>query len=364
MKLIRTLHAWAGAILALLLLVLGLSGSLLVLREDWVRLTVPEARASLSPDPATLGAAAEAVERSLGGEVRTLAFGRPDFAVHRVYIDEHGQAYAAADGRIIARWEGAGRPEAFVFELHHYLLAGETGMTVAGVAALAGAVLVITGVIVWAPAWRSFRGRVWPRSVRRKDLVASHRDLGMIFALPVFVFCLTGGAIVFNETTKAWLEAMLPGGAPPPPKPKAGVGDVDWPRALAAAQSRFPDATLRMASWPGEAGAPVSIRLRRPGEWHPNGRTVVTVDPATSAVLTASDAQALGQGTRIYNGLYPVHAASVGGRLYDLVTFLSGLALAALGGVGLWSFLVKPRRTGRKRARESGPAWNGASAGE
>ena len=44
MGVLRTVHAWAGAILSLLLLVLGLTGTLLVFEDDWLRLTVPEAR--------------------------------------------------------------------------------------------------------------------------------------------------------------------------------------------------------------------------------------------------------------------------------------------------------------------------------
>lgn len=68
------------------------------------------------------------------------------------------------------------------------------------------------------------------------------------------------------------------------------------------------------------------------------------IDPAANRVVQTVDAQALGGGTRLQNALYPIHAASVGGWLYDLVVALSGLALAGLGGVGTWSFLVKPRR--------------------
>jgi uncharacterized iron-regulated membrane protein len=70
----------------------------------------------------------------------------------------------------------------------------------------------------------------------------------------------------------------------------------------------------------------------------------VKIDPATSSVLEATSAQSLGTAARISNAIYPIHAAFVGGRVYDLVTFLSGLALAAMGGFGLWSFVVKPRK--------------------
>lgn len=346
---LRLIHAWAGAVLALLLVVLGLTGSLLVLKEDWIRLTVPQARAEVAATPQALGAAAEALERARPGEIRTIAFAGPHLGVHKLYFRKaETEGYAAADGEVLTEWTGPTRVEAFVFDLHHYLLAGEAGMIVAGVAALAGAVLAVTGLIVWAPAWRSFAGRMWPRSSRRRDLLSAHRDLGIVFAAPVFVFCLTGGAIVFNEQTKALLSAIFPHQpqevfAPPP-----GRGDVDWPKALAAAQAAFPQAQLRMASWPAQPGDPVSIRMKLPAEWHSNGRTVVKIDPASSTVLEATSAQGLGTAARISNALYPIHAAFVGGRLYDLVTFLSGLALAAMGGFGLWSFVIKPRR---KRAR-------------
>ncbi|WP_374570007.1 PepSY domain-containing protein [Phenylobacterium sp. J426] len=68
MAVLRTLHAWAGAFLALLLVVLGLSGSLLVLRDPWVKLTTPEARMSVEASPQALGAAVQALE--LGGAGR------------------------------------------------------------------------------------------------------------------------------------------------------------------------------------------------------------------------------------------------------------------------------------------------------
>ncbi|WP_257839173.1 PepSY domain-containing protein [Phenylobacterium sp. J426] len=241
--------------------------------------------------------------------------------------------------------------DGWLFELHHYLLAGETGMKVAGAAGLAGAALVITGIIVWIPAWRSFGARVWPKTVtRRADLVSSHRNLGMITALPVLVLCLTGGAIVFNETTQKWMTTIAPGPAAPKP-PKAGEGEVNWIRALAAAQAQFPDATLRMAANPAKPGAPASIRMKQPGEWHPNGRTVVWIDPVDERVLGAVDAMRLGSGLRAYNSFYPLHAGKVGGLAYEAVVLLSGLALAGLGGFGLWAFLIKQTR--RRPARRT-----------
>src|SRR5690606_1156298 len=109
-----------------------------------------------------------------------------------------------------------------------------------------------TGLIVWFPAWRSFAGRMWPRTSRRRDLLSAHRDLGIVFAAPVFVFCLTGGAIIFHDETKALLSAIFPHQAQEVFAPPPGVGDIDWPKALAAAQAAFPEGQLRMASFPAQ----------------------------------------------------------------------------------------------------------------
>lgn len=349
MELVRLVHAWAGAVLSLILAVLGLTGALLVFEDDWVRLTAPADPAALSADPATLGAAAQAVQARYGDAISSVVFAGGDLDAHKVYMGERF-AYADADGAVLAQWTGNARAEAWVFDLHHHLLAGEAGKIVGGVAGLAGALLVVTGLVVWLPAWRATGLRVWPASARRRDLVASHRNLGLVFALPVFLLCLTGGAIVFHDPTRAVLEAVAPGPAAPAAPPVVGAGPVDWPTALAAAQAAFPQARIRTAGLPSAPGQPATVRLRQPEEWHPNGRTVALIDPATSRVVGTVDAQALGGGVRLQNALYPIHAASVGGWAYDLVVAGAGLALAGLGGIGLWSFLVKPRRRRRAEA--------------
>lgn len=339
---IRTLHAWAGTALAILAMVFGLTGSLLVVEDNWIRATVPAARAEVDLDPVRLGAALDRLETAEPGLTSVVLPGGA-VGAHRLYLTDKGFGYADADGAVVDRWRGASRAETWIFDLHHELLAGHTGKLVAGGAGLALLLMILTGLIVWIPSWRAAGWRVWPRSGARRELIGSHRNLGLIFAFPLLVFSLTGAAIVFHGTTQALL-----GGAPKPPTPVVDSGDVDWARALAAAQARFPEATLRMAIRPAAPGKPATIRLKQPEEWHPNGRTTVTIDPATSRVVATSDANTLSLGIRAYNAFYPLHASSVGGWLYDVVTALSGLAMAGLGGVGAWAFLAKPRNRSRR----------------
>lgn len=339
MRVVRTVHAWAGVALAVLAIVLGLSGALLVFQDDWIRATVPAARQGVDLSPVALGRALERLEATEAARLRSVTLAEPGLSTHRLYLKDEAGAYADQTGAVVQAWEKNGRAEVWLFDLHHHLLAGETGELVSGLAGIALSLMVLTGMIVWTPAWRASGWRVWPRSLKRSELVGSHRNLGLIFALPVFVLTLTGVAMVFSKEV-----GQLMGARALPKPPAVGSGDVDWSRAMAAAQSRFPEARPRMAIWPREPGQPASIRMKQPGEWHPNGRTTVFIDPATSEVVLAVDAMRLPDAQRAQNALYPVHSAAIGGRLYDALAFLSGLALAGLGGVGAVAFLRKPAR--------------------
>lgn len=342
--LLRTLHAWSGAVLSVVLIIVGLSGAILVLRQDIVRLTVPEARAPADLSPQTVGAILEAQERRHPGALR--AFVASGSGLHHLYHAD-GSSLLSQGGEEV-RSSAVEATEALV-RLHQDLFAGQAGDRLVGFSGIAAVILVLTGLVVWAPAWRSFRLRVWPAVARRSEMVSVHRNIGVLFAVPIVFFCATGAAIAFGETTGKVLARALPQvTAPPPAIPPAGTGDIDWPRALAQAQARFPDAELALVYWPGWPGGPATVRFAQPGEWLGADQAVVLIDPATSGVLFAADRESAPLGAVVRGAFDPLHAAAVGGRLYDVVAFLSGLTLAALGVLGLWSFLIKPRRRVRK----------------
>lgn len=358
MRVLRTAHAWAGAVLCLLLAVLGLSGSLLVFEDAYLRLTLPQGRAAPSLAPDDLGQALDQIETRFAAEgLRYVAFGDEGFGLHKAVFHDGGAAYVTGDGEVAARWAKNGRLEDWLFDLHHHLLAGHTGELVSGAAGIAAIVLVVTGLVIVWPSLKNFAWRLWPRSAARRDLVASHRDLGVIFAVPILVLSFTGVAMIFSGPVKSMLYAAT-ASAPSPAleRPAAGEGDVDWADALAGAYAAYPEAAPRIASWPSKAGAPVSLRLRQPMEWHQNGRTYVYIDPATSGVLSTSDAQGLSRGDRAFNALYPIHSSGVGGFLYKLVTFLTGLTLTLLGIVGVWSFAIRESRAQKRRAQKRNAA--------
>jgi uncharacterized iron-regulated membrane protein len=76
----------------------------------------------------------------------------------------------------------------------------------------------------------------------------------------------------------------------------------------------------------------------------------------TGRLVEARDARTQDWRNRLFNRLYPLHAAKVGGLAYRLLMTLSGLVLATLGGLAVWSFWFGKRRPARAASSPRMPA--------
>lgn len=342
LAILRKLHAWAGAALCLVIAAVAFSGALLAYKPAWLRATVPGAHAPADLRAERLGRAMAAVEAGFGpGSVSSVTFATPSFGLHQVYLRGGGGAFVDADGRVVQRWGPNGRATEWLFELHRGLLADEVGDAVVGWTGVALAAMSVSGLVLWWPARRSFRGQLLPGQGRAGWLRA-HRDVGIMTAPFIVILALTGAALDLPDISRPMMRAE----APPAPK-GAGAGPIDWVAAIRAAQARFPDAAVRMALPPAKSGSAASVRLKQPAEWHANGRTIVYLDPADARVMAATDALAQPLGARLFNAFWPIHAARVGGPAWTLVVFLSGVGLGLLSLYGAEAYRRKlfPRRT-------------------
>src|SRR6185295_15353456 len=95
------------------------------------------------------------------------------------------------------------------------------------------------------------------------------------------------------------------------PKAKGGAmaESFDWGSLLRSVRDAYPQAQLRGISPPRRTGDLIRVRLRQPGEWLPNGRTMSWFDPANGRLIESRDALSLPLATRAYNVVYPIHAS-------------------------------------------------------
>ena len=107
---------------------------------------------------------------------------------------------------------------------------------------------------------------------------------------------------------------------------------------IGEAHARFPGAALRILSLPRKNDGLITLRMKQPEEWLPNGRTTLYFAADSGALVEARDALAMPAQAQAFNTFYPLHAAKVGGFLYRFVMTLSGLSLALLGTFAVWVF--------------------------
>ena len=362
MQLLRAIHRWIGLLLAAIVIAVSASGGLLLLRDPYYRLVYPGldrpiAEAETARRPATLSVIEERW-RAVG--VRLVKFPQPGVNAFHVWLADGREAFVdPRTAAVIDEWHWSGRLPAFLFELHAHLLAEPNGTLVNGAAALAIVFMGLTGVILWWPgrarAYR-LRGAI-PRHTSPAELLRSHAAVGVLALVPILLFAGTGAAIVFYDGTERLVTALLD--AHPAQEPDARVPRQDaprrpWPEILRALDRTFPDGQA-VFYYPGSAqDARLTFRKRLPGEWHPNGRSYVLVDPYRAAVVQAIDARSQGAGTRLMHAIYPVHAAKVGGFPMAALGAVAAIALTWLAAGGMWVYVGKwMRRGAAERSRHA-----------
>jgi uncharacterized iron-regulated membrane protein len=331
-------HLWVGVVLAAPLLLAALTGGLLLFKFDVVQLTVPGASQSVHLTTKQIGEAAEEIERIFGKSLRSLRLPDERIGVIEIYLADDNAAYFdTTTHSVVRRWNRHRDPLDLLFEIHHELLAGDVGRSLLGVVAIAGAILLLIGATLWLTPVRAFRVRLAAKT--RPALLGTHRDLGVLIFIPLLLTLLSGIVLAYPNGSRAFLDAALPG-SPLLERPlAASTGDIDWRSAVDATAAKFPTAEIRILVWPGKDGAAASIRVRQLEESHPNGRTTVFLDPATSTVLSVRDALAEPMGTRVANFAYPLHAATIGRswwRFVLLASALGTLLVVSYGFIAWW----------------------------
>jgi uncharacterized iron-regulated membrane protein len=354
-----TVHLWAGLSLGLVLIVLSLTGSILVFRAEidaWLRpdlLRVEPSGPRVAPSDALRTAEAafpDATPRLLQLPQSADAPYIVWLADNRhVFVDSYRGAVRGVRG-VDEGWMNA------LLVLHTELFAGATGAWIVGLSGLLLVLLCGTGLVLWWPhvlfskrAWRAALG-----IARRRLNYDLHRAGGFYTTIFLLVIALTGSGLVFYQGTGRFLNWATGSDAPlPPPTVEPAAGQrTSIDAALRVARRALPDARATFVYLPTAPGAPLTVRLRATGEWHPNGRSFVYLHPRSGRLLRADDARQSGLGARLLHALYPLHVGSPGGWPLQIAYVLLGLAPTVLSVTGT---IIWYRRWRKKQRRLRAP---------
>lgn len=267
-----------------------------------------------------------------------------------------------ASGALIGHTRGsrASAALAWLAKFHHDLWLGRTGGILVGSAGLCLAGFVVTGVWLWWPGLRRWRGSLTLRW--RQGGLARHRDLHVLVGLagvPLFLLTALTGSMFEFRWMRGAVHVTLGGRADDRPfvlRPREqlpasarGTGEIGWGAAAAAAEAAAPDARLLSLSAPrpGRDTATWLALLAAPGA-STGAYTGIAVhlDRHDATVRARLDPRGMSLGGWINSQVWGLHTGAWGGipgRTLQLIAGLLPPVLLVTGGA-IWYLRRRARR--------------------
>jgi uncharacterized iron-regulated membrane protein len=367
------IHLWSGIFLAVYAVVIGITGSALVFKDQMDR----------SLQPSLYHVASGPRLTTLDEAVRRIQSVRPGWTVFALVDFDHPEQAASAYLRATS---GKGTPNfrvvsfdpktgqvlldrlryagllGWLNNLHVYLLSGEMGLLVSGWMGVGLLLLCLTGLILWWPGvqrWASAlvvnRRASWRRLnwdlhtvvgfwVSVGLIVVTFTGVDFAFPGPVgnLIEVATGGSLSARAAaTNVLQRTPLPSGAP--------VISID--QAVVAAYRALPkDAPPGYLQLPSHTGAPYRVTGYYTGAAPYSQLVRISLDPHTGELLASSSTRQQTRGLRMEQYFVTVHFGSFGGDgvfgvLVKAVWVLLGIAPALLAVTGLimyWNRKLRP----------------------
>lgn len=347
-------HAWLGTALALWLLVVAVTGTILGFRTTIERGGNAQAQAAwVARDPDVLAQQMARIDQRFGNEVALVFLATPDMMVDRLWLTDGRSAMLhPMTGQTVRQWGPRGSTVDVILAIHTLAVFGAPGTALAGSFALLLALLCLAGLVLWWPWRERLRLELPWFTASRPDLLAGHRDWGLIVALPLGFMALTGMALSWPQASAALLTTQQT-----EPPARTG-GPIAWPAVLATAARAFPDARIQRVVWPGAQDRAVTVHLRARGDWAPEGHSRVRLEPATGAMLSRVDGATLSGGAFLHQALFALHSGSALGPWHVGLVRILGIGVLCVALYGVIAFtrpMVRRRRERRARLSANRP---------
>ena len=358
------LHLWAGIILALYLIVIGVTGSVLVLRAEletlsglkpWHEIKAAEPFAAIATVTGNLRAAYPnmriiSVMAPAGNDSTFVAIlqGR-----RRIRVACH-----PVTGEVLGVFPTAGAWLDVVQRLHETLLIRRVGRMVNGVGAAFLLLLSLTGLVVWWPGVRTWKRALMvdPRRHWRRINFDLHRAAGFWTVLIVSFWATSG--IYFGWPGQIfqlvnWISPVTT--ARPPAvtvRPETSVADLDLDALIYRALAIDPGTKWRGMAFPYNRRAPLEIFMQRRGGAGRDYQDTVYFDPYTGRHLATwryGVNQSLGDWL-IWSQV-PLHFGTAWGLGVKLIWAAAGLVIPLLTVTGLLMYWNRALRRRWKHLR-------------
>ncbi|WP_138498271.1 PepSY-associated TM helix domain-containing protein [Nostoc sp. PA-18-2419] len=348
------LHRYLGLAVGLLLVIVGLTGSLLVFEQDFDRFMITQQYGQITPQKVQVS------PESVMNTIETKYAARSDLHLFRIYLPDTptspyiGQLSTTKDqrtevflnpytGKVIGERISDNTLIGMMLSLHYSLMAGETGTKIVGIIAFFMCVLTITGLILW-PGWRrliaGFKIKLDAHPKRANFDI--HKVAGIITVVFLFFTGFTGFCWNFYDLTEPIIYAVTftPKLSEPVSKPVPGKSTLNLTQQLKIADTALPGAITKSIYFPSKPEEALQIRMKLPQENVEYGNSNVYLDQYSGKVLRVDNALKLPLGDRVLNSFVPLHYGTFWGLPSRILYVFVGLAplILFITGFVMWRY--------------------------
>jgi uncharacterized iron-regulated membrane protein len=355
-------HLWGGLALGLYALLIGVTGSVLVFREEIVEQIAPlEKIPEMGPARSIEEIRASIQARYPGWHAWSLEAPAEPGEPWSSFLVKPGNGrmvFANSQGEVMGERNLEGTWFR-LFERFHSNLMLPRGRLINGIAGLIVLFLAVSGAVLWWPArgdWSTAFRIV--RTSNWKGLVYDlHRVGGAITFAFVVLFCITGAYFTWPAAYRSAAAAVLPTKEKPKAAPIVTTGTrLPIDALVSSAQRAVPEARLVRVLVPEGNKAPIRVVLGHGLKREHHATSELTLNPHTGEVLAIDDYRQRRAGDHAVSWMGPLHTGHFGGLGLKLLWAIAGLAMPALFITGflMWcNRVLAPRLRRRKPIEEA-----------
>ncbi|MEH2072211.1 MAG: PepSY-associated TM helix domain-containing protein [Nostoc sp.] len=354
-NIIFTLHRILGFAIALIAVLVGITGSLIVFQREINEFQLHQQFGAIIPqgDRLSLEVVLDIVKAAYANLPEMALQGvsfpiKPDdfFSVvisspGKDWVEVYVNPYTGAILGNSLHPNGVQRFLGIVYELHTSLKLGDLGLKIVGVVGLGMCIVAIAGIILW-PGWRKLTAGFkikWNARPKRLNF-----DLHKVFGITTAIFLLFTFFTGFAWNL-GYVDPMIRAITFSPPLPElvsvplANQSPLPLSQQMETAHLALPDGALRSIDLTTDPKAPLRLRMKLPQEREKYGMSNVYLDRYNGQLLRVDNSLKASLGDKILNSFEPLHYGTFGGlptRILYIFVGLAPLILSITGFVMWW----------------------------
>ncbi|MBF2062958.1 MAG: PepSY domain-containing protein [Calothrix sp. C42_A2020_038] len=343
-----TLQRYLGILVALVLAVLGLTGSILVFHKEIDSVFYPVSSIRVTATP-SIEQIADVVKQNYP-DSNLLSISLNSQPIHVVVSDkdkffrQRSDIYINLDNNQIVSVMGRnGTITGIISQIHTSFLAGEAGHVIVGVCGLLLIARAIGGLIIF-PGWKKLSTGFKIRWKAPSHLITYdfHKIIGIVAAVFLILSGITGALLVFDKEAMilGYRLSMLTPIAEPVSVVQQDAQKPTLDNFLHTAETILPGGETTFIYPAINSKDTVRIRKRLPGDFNPNGSSYVYLNQYNGEVLQVKNIKYAPWFEKVLAWMYPIHIGKFAGapmRFIYVILGLTPVALFITGFVIFWS---------------------------